>query len=177
MTFQVGADPDFSDYLGRSLGPYYGFDTVNMLHCRHWAEVMGDANFIQSSSTHAVETSQHDLEAPPAMLQVWTMRSRDGSYGPGSSEDDPRAIFHYLDSLGYDGVVAVNCKQQYLSPILIGDRVSHFSKILSVSDPKKTRLGKGYFVTEVRKYFVNDKKLVGTMHFRVLKYRSIVSRD
>ena len=52
-----------------------------------------------------------------------------------------------LDDEGLTSVVATNCEQHYGRPLVVGDRVLVRSVIEAISDPKRTGLGTGRFVT------------------------------
>jgi uncharacterized OB-fold protein len=95
-----------------------------------------------------------------------------------------------LDAEGLTSVVATNCEQQYARPLVVGDRVLARSVIEAISDPKRTGLGTGRFVTTRLDYVaVPDADVpvgalsseqvqalfdagepVATMRFRILKY-------
>ncbi len=95
-----------------------------------------------------------------------------------------------LDDEGLTSVVATNCEQHYGRPLVVGDRVLSRSVIESISEPKRTGLGTGRFVTtridfvavpeadvpagpvsteQVQSLF-DAGEPVATMHFRILKY-------
>ncbi len=88
-------------------------------------------------------------------------------------------------------MVATNCDQQYGRPLVVGDRLLVRSVIESISEPKRTGLGTGRFVTTRMDYVaVSDTDVppaeavtpdvvqalfdagepVATMRFRILKY-------
>ena len=52
-----------------------------------------------------------------------------------------------LDEEGLTSVVATNCEQHYGRPLVVGDRVLVRSVIEAISDPKRTGLGTGRFIT------------------------------
>ncbi len=95
-----------------------------------------------------------------------------------------------LDDEGLTSVVATNCEQRYGRPLVRGDRVLVRSVIESVSDPKRTGLGTGRFLTtrldfvavpeadvppapvapeQVQALF-DAGEPVATMRFRILKF-------
>jgi uncharacterized OB-fold protein len=57
-----------------------------------------------------------------------------------------------LDDEGLTSVVATNCDQTYLRPLVVGDRLLVRSVIESISEPKRTGLGTGRFVTTRQDY-------------------------
>ena len=92
-----------------------------------------------------------------------------------------------LDDEGLTSVVATNCDQTYLRPLVPGDRLVVSSVIEAISEVKKTGLGTGRFVTTRLDFVaVADADLgpapdpaallgtgeaVATMRFRILKFR------
>jgi uncharacterized OB-fold protein/acyl dehydratase len=143
-----------------------GPDLVNAPMIRHWCEAMGDAN-------PAYTAAGAEVIAPPAMLQAWTM-------GPSGRREHFDALMRELDAAGYASVVATDCEQRYARPLRIGERVLFDSVIESVSAPKRTALGTGYFITtrtDVRAYDEaagekpGEATPVGSHRFRILKFR------
>ena len=65
----------------------------------------------------------------------------------------------------------MNCEQEYVKYLEEGDTVYHRSTIESISEEKKTALGTGFFVTQLCTYYNQRDEVVGTMRFRVFKYR------
>ncbi|WUB77359.1 OB-fold domain-containing protein [Streptomyces sp. NBC_00576] len=137
-----------------------GKDPVNEPMIRHWCEALGD-----TSAAYAGP----DAVAPPAMLQVWTMGGLSGNPGRSAAYDELLAL---LDGAGCTSVVATDCEQEYLRPLRPGDRVTFDSVVESVSGPKTTKLGTGYFVTTRTDVRV-DGEPVGTHRFRILKYAPV----
>ncbi len=98
-------------------------------------------------------------------------------------------MMNLLDEEGLTSVVATNCEQKYGRPLVVGDRLLVRSVIESISDPKRTALGTGRFLTTRLDYvavpdtdvpvWVTDGEVqalydagepVATMRFRILKY-------
>ena len=95
-----------------------------------------------------------------------------------------------LDEEGLTSVVATNCEQHYGRPLVVGDRLLVRSVIEAISDPKRTGLGTGRFVTtrldfvavpdaSVPVFVESDDEVqalydagepVATMRFRILKF-------
>ena len=103
---------------------------------------------------------------PPAMIQVWTMPGLRGQW-----DDDPlHAMMRLLDQAGYPAVVATNCEQTYHRYLRQGEQVTVSARLDTVTGPKRTALGEGWFVTTRSTWFVDDEP-VAEMLFRVLKFR------
>jgi uncharacterized OB-fold protein len=164
-------DPALSRYLGEDRGPYHSWDPVNAPMIRHWCEALGDANPIYTDPQAARAAGFAGVVAPPTMLQAWTMRGYAEQRPPGSDERDPFEVLVALEEAGYPAVVAVNCEQSYDRYIGEGERIHHRSTIESISEEKSTALGVGFFVTEKSTFYTSEGEAVGTMRFRVFKYR------
>lgn len=168
---------DLTQYLGGDTGPFLGWDKVNAPMIRHWCEAMGDDNPIYTDVEAARAEGFSSVVAPPAMLQAWTMAGYNGKAAPGSDESDPMAVLPVLEAAGYPAVVAVNCEQEYEQYLEEGDAVHHRSTIESISEEKTTALGVGFFVTQLCTYYNQRDEAVGTMRFRVFKYRPHQARE
>ncbi|MFC9844289.1 bifunctional MaoC family dehydratase N-terminal/OB-fold nucleic acid binding domain-containing protein [Streptomyces sp. NPDC127595] len=134
-----------------------GRDPVNAPMIRHWCEAMGDANPAYEGP---------DAVAPPTMLQAWTMGGLSGHTGRTQAYDE---LLGLLDEAGYTSVVATDCEQEYLRPLRPGDEITFDAVIESVSEPKTTKLGRGFFVT-TRMDVRAGSEPAGTHRFRILKY-------
>ena len=140
------------------------------------------------------------IVAPPTMLQAWGMRGLTATLAleaeraeggrTGDDENTQARMMRLLDDEGFSSVVATNCEQQYVRPLVLGERLVSSSVVESISDVKGTGLGVGRFVT-TRQDFVSfdDEALaamgddvdpealmsagepVATMRFRILKFR------
>lgn len=162
-------------FIGESRGPFLSWDPVNQPMIRHAVEALGDANPVYTDSQYAEASIHGGIVAPPALLQIWTMRGYTNANPPGS---DPSAGFELNDILidkGYTGIVAVNCEQEYDRYLKLGDSVSYHVEITDISAKKSTALGVGYFVTQRYTFYAGEaegkNEKVGTMLFRTLSYR------
>ena len=197
--------PDHSAALASLVGqaagaPNLAPDAVNGPMIRHWVEAMGDHNPVYVSDDAARAAGYDEMIAPPTMLQAWIMRGlrasllteesrASGSAGEEESGPNER-MMHLLDEEGLTSVVATNCEQSYGRPLVAGDRLLVRSVIEAISDPKRTGLGTGRFITTRLDYVAvpdadvpvwtdSDDEVqalydageaVATMRFRILKY-------
>lgn len=142
-------------------------DPVNLPMIRNWAEAIGDANPVYTDAAAAERSVHGGLVAPPAMAQVWTMRG----LHPRREDDDPLGLMSaVLDEAGFTSVVATNCEQEYARYLRPGEQVTVRASLESVTGPKQTSLGEGWFVTTRNTWYVGTEP-VATMLFRVLKFR------
>ena len=190
---------DLAPLVGQTAGsPSLAPDAVNVPMIRHWVEAMGDHNPVYVSDEAARAAGYDELIAPPTMLQAWIMRglrltllteearAQGAEQGSGPNEK----MMSLLDDEGLTSVVATNCEQQYGRPLVVGDRLLVRSVIEAISDPKRTGLGTGRFITtrldyvavpdaDVPVWPVSGEEVqalydggesVATMRFRILKY-------
>jgi uncharacterized protein len=182
----------FAALVGKSAGPaQLSPHAVNVPMIRHWVEAMGDTNPIYVSDEAARAAGYPGIVAPPTMLQAWIMRGlRATQQIEVARSDHPHdAIMRLLDEEGLTSVVATNCDQHYVRPLLLGDRLLARSVIEAVSDRKHTGLGTGRFYTtryeftavpdadvpeaptpEQIEALATAGEPVGTMRFRILKF-------
>ena len=147
--------------------PRQARDPVNLPMIRNWAEVIGDANPVYTDAGAAERSVHGGLVAPPAMAQVWTMRG----LHPQADDDDPLGLMSaVLDDAGFTSVVATNCEQEYHRYLRHGEQVMVRSRLDSVTGPKRTSLGEGWFVTTISTWYAGTEP-VATMLFRILKFR------
>jgi uncharacterized OB-fold protein len=157
--------PDHSAELATLVGqeagaPSLSWDAVNVPMIRHWVEAMGDENPVYLSDEAARAAGYDQLIAPPTMLQAWIMRglkasndieaARASGASQGAGPND--RMMKLLDDEGLTSVVATNCEQQYGRPLVVGDRLLVRSVIEAISEPKRTGLGIGRFLTTRQDY-------------------------
>jgi uncharacterized OB-fold protein/acyl dehydratase len=164
------------EYEGREVGaPEIGADPVNQPMIRHWVEAVGDENPVYVDPDAAANSVHGQIVAPPVMLQAWVMRGvRPRPTSGGNARDE---LMQLLDDAGFTSVVATDCEQEYHRYLHLGDHLSTATTIESVSDEKATALGVGHFVTTRVDYRTDDGELVGTMRFRILKFKPGTGRS
>ena len=148
-------------------------DSVSEPVIRSLCDAMSESNPLYINQNFAEDSKYKGIIAPPAMLQVWTMSGLHlGNQFQRNSEDSPSAeVYQLLDDAGFTGVVATNAAYHYDEMIKPGDLISGSQKLLDVSVEKTTAIGVGHFVTTETTYSNSHGKQVGSMEFRVLKFR------
>ena len=148
-------------------------DSVSEPVIRSWCDAMSESNPLYIDQDFANDSKHGGIIAPPAMLQVWTMSGLHlGNQFQRNTEDSPSAgVYQLLDEAGFTGVVATNATYHYNEVIKPGDLISASQKLLDVSEEKTTAIGMGHFVTTETIYSDASGKQVGSMEFRVLKFR------
>jgi len=146
-------------------------DPVNVPMIRHWTQAMGDTNPVYTDAGAAAASVHGQLVAPPAMVQVWTMRGlRPAPDADGDSGDPLGLMTAVLHDAGFTSVVATNSEQEYYRYLRPGEQLTVRSSLEGVTGPKQTALGEGWFVTTRSTWYVGDEA-VAAMRFRVLKFR------
>ena len=149
------------------------WDEVNAPMIRHWAQAMNDRNPIYTDAKFAATTRHGGLVAPPTMLQAWTMKGLK-EQAPGSSTTDAMSdASDVMVDAGYVAVVATNCEQTYLRYVKPGEKLHHKYRLESMSEEKKTALGRGYFLTQLMEYCTEDGEKVAEMRFTILRYKPV----
>jgi len=162
----------FPEFVGQSFGPpEVGADAVNEPMIRHWCETMGDANPVYVDPATAKASRHGRLVAPPTMMQAWTMAGFPMAAGYDAPRDKQQELHQLFDQAGYTGVVATDCTQEYDRYLEPGDVVTATATIESISEEKATALGIGYFVETRTRYSDQHGEEVGSMVFRVLKFK------
>ncbi len=148
-------------------------DSVSEPVIRSWCDAMSENNPLYINQDFANDSKHGGIIAPPAMLQVWTMSGLHlGNQFQRNTEDSPSAgVYQLLDEAGFTGVVATNATYHYNEVVRPGDLLSASQKLLDVSEEKTTAIGVGHFVTTETIYSDASGKQVGSMEFRVLKFR------
>ncbi len=143
---------DVSTLTGERTGPYCSFNAVSRVQIWQWCSAMGDRNPLYLDDAYRSRLGLGGVIAPPAMMQMWTMRDINFQYAPGTVESPNKRVFDVLAEHGFPGIVAVSYDIQFHHLLREGDRAHHFSTIASISPLKQTALGEGYFVTERAEY-------------------------
>lgn len=159
-------------FEGRQVGPPTPApDPVNQPMIRHWVEAIGDELPIYTDPEAGATSVHGGVVAPPVMLQAWIMRGFAPRPTEGGTAQDE--LMSLLDAQGFTSVVATNCDQEYQRYLRPGDELNVTAFIESVSPEKTTGLGVGHFVTTRQEYRDQAGELVGTMTFRILKFRPV----
>lgn len=147
---------DLAALTGERNGPYRSFNPVSRVQVWQWCSAMGDRNPLYLDDDFRSRAGFDRVVAPPAMMQMWTMRDVNFEYAPGTVDSSSPRVFDVLGANGFPGIVAVSYDIHFNRLLLEGDRAHHYSTIVSISPPKQTALGEGHFVTERAEYLDQD---------------------
>ena len=161
-------------YVGKEIGaPWVASDPVNQAMVRHFCAAVGDTNPAYLDAAAAEKSVHGGVVAPPTMMDAWTMPGMGAAWvqSEGEAQDLQVEMHRLLSEHGYTGVVATNQEQEYDRYLREGDRLTARIVFDSVSEQKATPLGIGYFITTKYTFLDQNDEQVGTMSFRVLKYK------
>ncbi len=161
-------------YVGKEIGPeWVASDPVNQAMVRHFCAAVGDTNPVYLDENAAAASVHDGIVAPPTMMDAWTMPGMDAAWvhSEGEPQDKQVELHRLLSDHGYTGVVATNQEQEYERYLRPGDRITARIVFDSISEQKATPLGIGYFITTLYTFSDQNGEKVGSMSFRVLKYK------
>jgi acyl dehydratase len=108
--------------------------------------------------------------APPTMLSVWT---RPHHWAPGRKEEKLPLAVHFMMKKELDLPEAIIAKNviKFGAPVKMGDSIRSEQTLVSVSDPKRLKLGLGRFWVISVAYYNQDDEWVGTESYDCFGYR------
>jgi acyl dehydratase len=172
-------DAALQQLVGKRLGPYNSFNPVSTVQVWQWCSAMGDHSPLYLDDEYKAQTefAGRGVVAPPAMMQVWTMRDFNDEYAPGSTTDHPYQVMHDLENLGFPANVAVSYDINFHRYLVEGDRVHHYKTVVNISALKSTALGEGHFFTDRMEYLDQDGELFAEALITYFQYRPAQADD
>ena len=165
-------EAEIYSYVGKPIGPQAtGRDPVNSPMIRQWCDAMDDEHPAYFDEEQAKETIHGEVVAPPTMLQAWIMDGFDMSKGYDEPRNEQQRLHKLLADAGYSGVLGTNTEENYPRYLKLGETVKALTVIDEISEEKATGVGIGYFITTKTVFENQDGEEIGSMSFRVLRYR------
>lgn len=164
----MSGDDDWRSWIGKTgpvvPGPY----PVSVAAIGYVAEAVEDTLLLERIARQGIEV------APPTFVNV---AARVPTWQPESIKQ-PRVLLAASVPLPADAAVNRRVAQRYFHPLHIGDTVTSQSTLVSI-EPKQTRLGDGFMVTEEIAQRNQDGVLVATMTNTAYRYdrRTVGKRD
>lgn len=171
MEAESREDQWLDELAGKRLGPYCSFNPVSRVQVWQWCSAMGDNNPLYLDDSYRSKHGFDRVVAPPAMMQMWTMRDFNDDYAPGSTDAAPYQVFDTMTEKGFAGNVAVSYDIQFHRLLLEGDRCHHYTTVVNISDRKTTGLGEGFFVTERVEYLDQHEQLFAEALITYFQYK------
>lgn len=164
---------DLQALTGKRLGPYLSFNPVSRVQIWQWCSAMGDSNPLYLDDDYRAGRGFDGAVAPPAMMQMWTMRDVNMEYAPGSTDAPPYQVLDTLVGHGFPANVAVSYDISFHHYLVEGDRARHYTTVVAISDLKRTALGEGHFVTERVEYLDQGDALFAEALITYFQYRPV----
>jgi acyl dehydratase len=174
--------PDFAKaWLGDVSEPSWGGYPISEAQILYWCDMVEDSNPLYVDGDYARRSRHGGVIAPPVGLITWSMQ-RAGHQGVDSEAPDcdapkrspwpPRTARGrgFKTPPGATETIAQGSTQAYGVALRPGDRVYSRSEVLNCSPRKQTRLGPGYFQTNLDTYYNQRDEIVGTNVFALLRY-------
>lgn len=169
-------EAEIRGYVGKAIGPAtVGRDPVNEPMIRQWCDAMGETGPPYLDSLGAKQTVHGEIVAPPTMLQAWVMEGWSMHEGYDEPKNEQQRLHNLLASNGYTGVLGTNTEENYTRYLKLGERISALTVIDEISEEKATGVGLGYFITTLTQFENQDGEDLGSMVFRVLRFKPSVS--
>jgi acyl dehydratase len=175
--------PDFAKaWLGKESPKAPGGYPVSEVQVMYWCDMVEDANPLYSDGDYARKSRHNGMIAPPMGLITWTM-ARGGQTGVDFEAPDgncPERKPWPPKEQGKGGgipmppgmkeTIAQGSVQTYGVPVRPGDRIFSTNETLNCSPLKETKLGPGYFQTNLQTFYNQKDEIVGTNLFTLLRY-------
>lgn len=184
----IEVDPEIPDFarelLGKTTPPITGAYPISEAQIMYWCDMVEDANPLYEDGDYARESRHGGVIAPPMGLITWGYgRATQVGVNPKYPDVDcpereawpPRRHKESSSSInmtppGTTDTIATRSTQTYGKPLRPGDRVSQTTEIINCSPLKRTKLGPGYFQTQLNTYYNQQGEIVGTNVFELLRY-------
>jgi len=175
---KLALEAEIRDFVGKPIGPAaVGRDPVNEPMIRQWCDAMGETLTPYLDSEAAKQTLHGEIKAPPTMLQAWVMEGWSMHEGYDQPKNEQQRLHNLLDANGYTGVLGTNTEENYTRYLKLGERVSALTTIDEISEEKATGVGLGYFITTKTQFENQDGEDLGSMTFRVLRFKPAAQAD
>ena len=184
---QVEVHPEIPDFakawLGASTPLSPGAYPVSEAQIMYWCDMVEDANPLYADGEYARNSRHGGIVAPPLGLVTWAA-SRAGHQGvnrdapdhgspdrkpwpPKATDAKPRTLGQPPGTTDTIAQISVQTYGKLLRP---GDRVFQTSEVVNCSPQKQTKLGPGYFQTNLVTFYNQKEEIVGTNLFTLLRF-------
>lgn len=170
MSLESLAQLDIESLTGKRQGPYNSFNPVSRVQIWQWCSAIGDKNPLYLDADYRSAAGYDTVIAPPAMMQMWTMRDVNFEAAPGSTSASPFEVFDIMNAHGITGNVAVSYDINFFHLLKEGDRAHHYTTVVAISPLKKTAIGTGHFVTERAEYLDQNERLFAEAFITYFQY-------
>ncbi len=150
----IGTYQDAVAMVGRRTDVRFGQVAVNEAMIRHYCAMIEDGNPGYWDEEFA-RPQWGAVVSPPGLLTTWVMPL---VWAPGAGEPEP--MLPAQVPLPGDSFINVENDTEFMLPVRVGDRLNAVEELVDVSAEKRTRLGRGHFVTTEATYRRQDGAVV-----------------
>jgi acyl dehydratase len=172
----VSLPPDVPDVVKRQLLAL-GCDSelvpaacpIDELFIRHWCETLEDGNPLYLDESFARAKGLRGLMLPPpALYSAAVVPFR----WPWPPKEGAGLLIHFRlkEILDLSVAIAADVEFDFFLPVQTGQRVFTSSRLVSVSEWKRTRLGEGRFFTYAHSFWTDQKEKAAEMRFTIFGY-------
>lgn len=177
--------PDFAkEWLGQLSPKAKGAYPISEVQIMYWCDMVEDGNPLYEDGDYARASRHGGVIAPPMGLITYMMgRGSQGGVDPAHPDVDcperkawpPRKPSKKVPVVnmtppGATDTIATRSIQTYGKPLRPGDRVSSTTEVINCSPLKRTKIGLGYFQTQLNTYYNQHDEIIGTNVFELLRY-------
>jgi acyl dehydratase len=183
---QVNVHPEIPDFAKAWLGDESpkspGAYPISEVQIMYWCDMVEDANPLYEDGDYAQKSRHSGVVAPPMGLITWSSGraghqgvsrdAPDGNY-PDRKPWPPKqaeAGGGFATPPGTTDTIAQGSLQTYGKLLRPGDRIFQTSEVVNCSPKKVTKLGPGYFQTNLSTFYNQNDEIVGTNLFTLLRY-------
>lgn len=162
---QAGEGP-WMEWIGRKTEVIFCEDEVNWPQIKYFCSAIEDGNPLYWDREVANEL-YGGMISPPGMLMVWSMPQ---PWRPDGAREKPMLSID-VPAPG-DEIINATTETEFLRPVREGDQLSFQEEIISITEEKNTKLGRGRFITSETTYR-NQRGEVVARHRNILfRYQS-----
>jgi acyl dehydratase len=170
--FVIGRYEDALPMVGVETEPFVADVQVNRTTMRQYCSVIEDANPAYWDDEFA-ERELGGLCAPPGTMMVWGMK-----YGWTPDRSVPRPPLMGMVPLPGDTAINVSSSTEFVERIRMGDEIAMTECLVELSEPRRTRVGLGHFLTTLTTYRRRSDNAVLARQTNVLfRFRSEVDQQ
>lgn len=175
--------PEFArEWLGKVSEPVWGGYPVSDTQIMHWCDMVEDGNPLYVDCEYARKGRYEGMIAPLHSLWVWNY-GRVGWTGVNPEAPDAWAPHRKpwppkpqkqagirFKPPGATDSISTQIIQTYGPPLRPGDRVYKVTEFLNCSQKKSTRMGEGYFLSQLESVYNQRDELAGFQVFQWFAY-------
>ena len=161
----IGTYEQALQHVGRTSALRFAQVPVNEAMVRQFLAAVRDANPIYWDTQLAIRECGGPI-APPATLVSWVT---DCLWQPPELERPPQALLTAVPMPG-DSMINMVSEIEFFDHIRYGDRLNVLEEVESISEEKKTKVGRGHFITAVARFRRENGELVAVQRNVMLRF-------